>query len=98
MLCTAYDICDAAHGGRYENSGISVMYAVTGSVGVGNVGREFWLQYALKTVAADAWSSVAVPPQFSLTSLTIAEEMDAKLLFLVHTHAWRSVTASGQLW
>lgn len=56
-------------------------YTETGVAGVGNEGREFWLQYALRTlervsvfaihvqshgiptVAAEAWSSLAVDPQ-----------------------------------
>lgn len=52
MLWTAYDRPLAAHGARYSNSAISVIYTETGLVGVGKVGKSSWLQYAVNTYAA----------------------------------------------
>ena len=43
-----------AHGARYCHSGMSVMYADTGNAGAGKVGMAPWLQYALRTVEAEA--------------------------------------------
>ena len=51
---TMYDSWLAIQFGRYSSSGMSVMYWLTGMLGVGKVGRAPWLQYALSTVDAEA--------------------------------------------
>ncbi len=42
------------------------------------------------TVAADEMSSVAVDPHEYLTDDTMPADMEAKLLFLLHTQDWRA--------
>jgi hypothetical protein len=83
---TAPATASEAHGARKDISGTSVTYTETGIVGVGKDGIESWLQYALRTVAAEDWSSLAVDPQLALTALEIAVDIDARFWFLVQTH------------
>jgi len=93
---TAYESWLPAHFARYVNSGTSVIYWLTSMLGLGKTGRAPWLQYALRTVDAEAWSSVAVEPHLDLTDDDTDDTIFAKMPSLLQTHDCSASVASGQ--
>lgn len=61
---------------------------------MGNATSVSWLQYALRTVDAEAWSSEAVDPQVALIMPDMRDETSSYCV--LQTHDCKSVTASGQ--